>query len=71
MVREYDEIISAPACQLRHSPDLGDARISAAKIGERLLARRAKVVSELVVLHERAVDDGHAKIDIEQDCHRL
>ena len=71
MVRENDEIISPSACKLRHSPDLGDACIGPSKIGKRLLARRAEVVSQFVVLHERAVDDRHAKIDIEQDCHRL
>src|SRR5512141_542376 len=41
------------------------------EIGESLLARRAEMVRKLVVLHERAVDDRHAEINVEQDRHRL
>ena len=29
------------------------------------------MVRELIVLHERAVDDWHAEVDVEQDRHRL
>src|SRR6266550_8967173 len=71
MIGQDDEVISTPTRQLRHPPDLGDAGIRPAQVGQRLLARRAEVMRELVVLHERAVDDGHAEIYIEQNRHRL
>jgi len=71
VIGKNHEIVPSPAGELSHPPDLGDPRIRPAQVGERLLARWAEVVRELVVLHESTVDDGHAQIDIEQNCHRL
>ena len=71
MIGQDHQVIATAASQLRHSPDLGDPRIGAAQIHQRLLARGAEVVGQLVVLHESAVDDRHAEIDVEKNGHRL
>jgi hypothetical protein len=70
VIGEDHQVVAAAARQLRHPPDLRDSRISAAQVGERLLARWPEVMRELVVLHERAVDDRHAEVHVEQDRHR-
>ena len=71
VIAENHQIVPASAGELRHPPDLRDPGIRPPQIGQRLFARRAKVMRQLVVLHERAVDDRHAEIYVEQDCHRL
>src|SRR6185437_2843679 len=49
MVGENYQIVAATTRQLRHSPDLGDPRVGAPHIGERLLARWPEMVRQLVV----------------------
>ncbi len=71
VVGEYHQIVRARARSVNCPPDLPDARIRSLEIGQRLTTRRPEMVSELVVLHERAVDDRHAEVDVEQDRHRL
>jgi hypothetical protein len=67
-----DEIVLAASCvAAHHAQDLEDPPIGAPQVAQRLPARRPEVVCELVVLHERAVDDRHAEVDVEQDGDRL
>src|SRR5690242_861338 len=71
MIRKDDEVVLAAGSAANHATDGANARIGTAQIAQRLPARRTEVMSELVVLHVRAVDDGHTEVDVEQDRHRL
>ena len=71
MVTQHHQIVPPPARREGHPLDLLDARVGAAQIRQREPARRPEMMRELVVLHERAVDDRHAEVHVEQDRDRL
>src|SRR5688500_10600739 len=71
VIGENHEVITASTGNTRHPPDLGDTRVRAPEVRERGTARRSEMMRELVVLHERAVDHRNAKVDVEQNRHRL
>src|SRR6478672_6882385 len=71
MVAQHDQVVATTAGRLRHALDLANASIGAAQVREGEPARGPEVMRQLVVLHERAVDDRHAKVHVEQDRDRL
>src|SRR5262245_1374534 len=71
MVAQHDQIVATTASRLRHPLDLADTRIRAAEVSEGEPTRGPEVMRELIVLHERAVDDRHPEVHIEQDRDRL
>src|SRR5437588_683475 len=71
MVRKNHHVVFASAEVVDHAANLAHTRVGTPQVAQGLKARRTEMMSELVVLHERAVDDGYAEVDVEQNRHRL
>src|SRR5689334_10551073 len=71
MIRQDDEVVLTAGSAADHAADGANPRIRPPQVAQRLPAGWSEMVPQLVVLHVRAVDDGHAEVDVEQDGHRL